>query len=318
MIAPAMLDVLRCPATGQSLQLLDDRLVTSDGCRSYAVVDGIPCLIPESSEPTHQGYRDLMKQNLAAREEAVDLEKFVNAMLVPTCGNLFHGVSIASQFPIPDFPAQLKGGLTLDIGCNWGRWSVAGAMTGHKMVGLDIHLESLFAARQLARRLCPENQPFWVLADSRSLPFASGSFDSTISYSVIQHFSRQNASIILGQIGRVLKPNGVAAIQMPNRDGLKTRLLTGRRRFAEGEEFDVRYYAIGELIDIFGREIGSARWEADCFFGLNVHAKDKPLLPASRKLVVDLAEFCLLLSRKFPKFGKLADSVWITAEKAVA
>lgn len=54
-IDPAVLALLRCPRTGQPLraEIREGRavLTTDDGRAVYAIVDGIPILLPEP--PTH-------------------------------------------------------------------------------------------------------------------------------------------------------------------------------------------------------------------------------------------------------------------------
>lgn len=277
------------------------------------VVQGIPCLIPEI-EATHIGYTRVMEENrLQNNLSDAEVDEFLEGMIVPTCGNLFHGVKLKDDYPIPDFPDTGEGAV-VDIGCNWGRWTIAGALAGRKMVGVDVHLRSLLVARRLAERLTPHNMPLFVLADARRLPFHDGVFDGAVSYSVIQHFSKANAAMIAGEVGRVLKHGGRAAIQMPNKHGLKT-MLTGTGR-GEGSEFDVRYYAIDELQQMFGQQIGPSRWGVDCFLGLNVHRCDRRLVPASRRWVVDAATFLLEASRAFPPLARMADSVWLYSVKA--
>jgi len=277
------------------------------------VVGGVPCLLPDL-DPTHGGYTALREEN--KRQKPVtdeEVEEYLHHMLVPTCGNLFHGVKLKDDYPIPDFP-KLPGGAVLDVGCNWGRWTVAGALAGHKMVGVDVHLRSLLVAQRLAEKLVPDNMPLFVLADARSLPFREGVFDGAASYSVIQHFSRSNAAIIAGEIGRVLKPGGKSAIQMPNKHGLKA-MLVGAGRRGEGSEFDVRYYAVEELVAMFEAGIGPSGWGVDCFFGLNVQARDKRFVPASKRWIIDTADAFLRASKAIPPLRRVADSVWIYSAK---
>jgi uncharacterized protein YbaR (Trm112 family) len=45
-----LLDLVRCPRTGQTLKMAGGRLVTEDGSTSYPVEDGIPVLLPEAAE----------------------------------------------------------------------------------------------------------------------------------------------------------------------------------------------------------------------------------------------------------------------------
>jgi ubiquinone/menaquinone biosynthesis C-methylase UbiE len=237
-------------------------------------------------------------------------------MLVPTCGNLFRGVHLSDDYPIPDFPDFPKESVVLDLGCNWGRWSIAGAKTGCRIIGVDVHLQALLCARWLSRKLVPNIEPLFVLADARCLPFASESFDGTFSYSVIQHFSRNNAAIILGELDRVMRHGAKSVVQMPNKTGLAAILTKPHSRISEGSEFDVRYYSINDLLALFESKIGKSDWYVDCFFGLNVHARDRRFVPTSKRWIIDLADLLYRTSQVLPALGRLADSVFISSTKA--
>lgn len=45
-----LIELLRCPRTGQALHQEGARLVSEDGLLSYPVEDGIPVLLPEAAE----------------------------------------------------------------------------------------------------------------------------------------------------------------------------------------------------------------------------------------------------------------------------
>lgn len=45
-----LLEVARCPRTGQKLNWVDGRLITADGRWSYRVENGIPVLLPDEVE----------------------------------------------------------------------------------------------------------------------------------------------------------------------------------------------------------------------------------------------------------------------------
>ncbi len=47
-----LLEVARCPRTGQKLSMRDGRLVTEDGRLAYRVDGGIPVLLAEEAEET--------------------------------------------------------------------------------------------------------------------------------------------------------------------------------------------------------------------------------------------------------------------------
>jgi len=318
-IDPRLLDILRCPTSGLPLKSEGDNLVSTDGSKQYPVVAGIPCLMPDSAEPTHAGYRLLVdenrKQRLAGITEA-DVASFIQAMIVSTCGNLFQGTNLTGLYPIPDFPHVFSADKILEVGCNWGRWSIAGAKAGYKLIGIDIHLKSLMCARWLSRKLTLGNEPFFVLADARYMPFAPESFGGVFSYSCIQHFSKQHAEIILSEMNRVMKLQAKSVIQMAHRGGIRSTVALARRKFSEGAEFDVRYYSISDLLQLMESRIGKSEWSVDCFFGLNVHARDRYLVPRSKRWIVDLAEMFLWASNKFPLVGRVSDSVFVSSTKS--
>ena len=317
LIDPKLLAWLRCPVSGEPLHVSADKLMTKDG-HTYDVVEGIPCLIPATMEPTHSGYADAMAKE-ADRKFSIDVDSFMDRMLVPTCGNLFHGVKLRGRYPIPDMPKELPEGLVLDVGCNWGRWSIGASSAKRRLIGIDVEIETMLVAQALARKLTPDNMPFFVQGDARNPPFVSGIFDGVISYSVLQHFSRANATLALDQLNRVMKPGATAVIQMPNKAGLKARLTVARRGGdVEGSAFDVRYYSIDDLIGFFERHIGPARWRVDCFFGLNVHARDREFVQPSKRWIVDLATYLLKASEKSPTVARYSDSVFISATKPLA
>ncbi len=89
-----------------------------------------------------------------------------------------------------------------------------------KLFSVDPHLEALLCAQEIAKRRSVENPPLFVCADARALPFAEGTFGGAFSYSVVQHFSREDAGAVLREIGRVLCEDGAALVQMPNVAGV--------------------------------------------------------------------------------------------------
>ncbi len=318
-IDPRLLNILRCPTSGLPLEIKGDGLVSADGSTRYPVVAGIPCLMPDSIEPTHAGYRVVVDENRRqghANINGEDVASFVQAMIVSTCGNLFRGTNLRGAYPIPDFPRVFRADTILEVGCNWGRWSIAGAKAGYKLIGMDIHLKALMCARSLSRELTPGNEPFFVLADARHMPFRPESFGGVFSYSCIQHFSKKHAEVILSEISRVMKRQAKSVIQMAHRGGIRSTVALGRRMFSGGAEFDVRYYSIPNLLQLLESSIGPSEWYVDCFFGLNVHSSDRHLVPYSKRWIVDLAELFLWASTRVPFVGKFSDSVFVSSTKS--
>jgi SAM-dependent methyltransferase len=316
-----LLAILRCPASGKKLEIDGEGLTTIDGSHRYPVVSGIPCLIPMSAKPMHAGYVDVLEDNYRLWSEAFDasdhaIKSFVDSMIVATSGNLFRGAYVDAAYPIAEFPGGFLGDPILDIGCNWGRWTIAGGKAGHWMVGVDTHLRALLCAQALSRKFVSGQIPSFVLADARMLPFASESVAAVFSYSVLQHFSEENVTLALAEIQRVLRHGGKSVIQMPNRRALRSLWVLAHRKFSKGSEFDVRYYTIGELLQLFSRHIGRSDWRVDCFLGLNVHGFDRKFVRPSRRWVIDIAEALRRASESFPLLRRYADSVLVRSFKA--
>jgi SAM-dependent methyltransferase len=95
-------------------------------------------------------------------------------------------------------------GATLDIGCSDGRGSelLAGA------AGCDIYEPGLRAAVESGRRRMP------VVADLRRLPYRDGSFDAVVALDVLEHFEKDDAMVVVGEMERVARR--LVAIQTPS------------------------------------------------------------------------------------------------------
>ena len=111
----------------------------------------------------------------------MSIDPLVAKYLVKTHGNLYRGVHL-TRYPIPAFPLRGPGRL-LDIGSNWGRWTVAAARAGFTATGIDPKAKAIDAARRVAEQLGVEAE--YVVGDARALPFEDGSFDAVHSYSVL-------------------------------------------------------------------------------------------------------------------------------------
>ena len=93
----------------------------------------------------------------------------------------------------------------LDAGCGLGQWSFALARTCRRVSGIDVAPERIAVCRLLAEAAQCENAAF-VAGSLEQLPFAAGSFDGAISYSVLYFTNFPRA---IAEIGRVLRPGGL-------------------------------------------------------------------------------------------------------------
>jgi 2-polyprenyl-3-methyl-5-hydroxy-6-metoxy-1,4-benzoquinol methylase len=201
----------------------------------------------------------------------------------------------------------------LEVGCNWGRWCISAARLGYQTVGIDPSLKSIRAAKRVSKQLGIEAD--YVVADGRFLPFRDHSFDQVFSYSVLQHLSKENARTTLAEIRRTLRVGGNALVQMPNVFGVRCLYHQIRRGFREGRDFDVRYWKPAELLSAFTETIGPSQLSVDGYFSLNIQPSDLHLLPARYRALVHASEGLRWISGKIPILTKVADSLYISADR---
>jgi 2-polyprenyl-3-methyl-5-hydroxy-6-metoxy-1,4-benzoquinol methylase len=241
-----------------------------------------------------------------------EVDEHVRASLLKTHGNLYRGVKL-TRYPIPPSPLGAGDGRTLlDIGCNWGRWTIAAARAGWRPTGIDLAKKSVGAARRVAEQIGVEAE--YVVADARELPFRNESFDAVFSYSVLQHLAKEDVSLVVAEIRRVLRPGGLAWIEMPNARGPLNLLRQARRGFSAGVGQDVRYWTLAELRRTFGA-IGPLEITADGFLTINPQSSDLDLLPPRSRLVVRTSDALRRASTHVPPLVHVADSVVVHARK---
>jgi SAM-dependent methyltransferase/uncharacterized protein YbaR (Trm112 family) len=287
---------LACPRDRAALEARGETLVCAEG-HEYPFVDGIPVMVVDDElAPTQPGYWSSPEQidRVRAAEpppvEGDGVDPYVADLILGTHGNLYKHLSGGMpRYPIPDFPlARGNGELLLDIGCNWGRWTIAAARSGYRPIGVDPSFEAIVAARRIARQLGVDDARY-VVADGRRLPFADATFDVVFSYGVLQHFSKADVAVSVEEIARVLRREGLSWVQMPNALGALNAVRLAQRRFREGDAFEVRYWTPKELRRVFGR-IGPTELSTDGFFTLNPQKRDLDLLPPRFRALVRVSE----------------------------
>jgi SAM-dependent methyltransferase/uncharacterized protein YbaR (Trm112 family) len=341
---PWYLTHLACPRDHLALHEAGGRLACSAG-HSYPVVDGVPVMLLDdvaqtmgvAEESMRQanaatsrgdelasalyletlGISDDEKRALAAlaREGRSRIDPVVAFMVGATSGYMYkHVIGTLASYPIPELRLPDGGGKRLlDIGCNWGRWSIAAARKGYDVVGIDPQLGAVMAARRVCRSLGVAAR--FIVGDARYLPFPADTFDFAFSYSVLQHLSREDVRLVLSGVGRTLASGGTAFIQMPTVFGIRCLYHQARRRFKEGSGFDVRYWTVPALERIFSQSIGPATTSVDCYFGIGLQRSDRALMPAPLKAILTASEVLREASRFVPPLKYVADSVYVTAVK---
>lgn len=342
-VDPYLLERLVCPRHRVPLSDNGSSLWCSKG-HDYPVVDGIPVLLDEGpqtlwvaesslkyarhpeeyadKDPYHIGTmlsedQHAMFQEVLSRADG-RVDPVVQMMVAATNGMAYqHLIGKLEDYPIPQLrlpPA--KGQVLLDIGCNWGRWCIAAARLGYKPIGIDPSLGAVLAAKRVSTQMGLDLR--FVVGDARTLPFLSGCFDVVYSYSVLQHFSREDAVKAIQEVGRTLQVEGKSFIQMPTPYGLRCIYHQIRRGFRETEGFDVRYWSVPALRRVFSKYVGRTTFSIDCFFGIGLQPSDLRFMPPSHRAAIRVSEMLRGSSRILPWLRYVADSVYVESIRTAA
>jgi 2-polyprenyl-3-methyl-5-hydroxy-6-metoxy-1,4-benzoquinol methylase/uncharacterized protein YbaR (Trm112 family) len=330
-------DCLVDPVERQPLSFAGDRLVARNGA-NYPIVDGIPVLLRADLPPTHRGamrtvkFADMARQGLAIdlvaavnlREElkeqirreiaaGSDAAEAVIRRLVPLSNGFgYRELAPGDAIPIPRFPER-GGESLLDIGSSWGRWTIAAARAGFRAVGLDPMLGPLMAAKRFAAKQGVDVD--YICGDARCLPFADGAFDRAFSYSTLQHFADRDCALALGEIARVLGPEGSSTVQMAHWAGVRSLWHQARRGFREPARFEVRYRSLPQLQAMFTAAIGPTTVSIDCFFGLGLQASDARHMRPLARLATAASGHLKRMAKLVPALRSGADSVFLHSAK---
>src|SRR5262249_3422876 len=131
--------------------------------------------------------------------------------------------------------ALAKGKEVLDLGCNNGWGTLVVGEAARRAVGVDVSPSALEEARRSATSANIEFRE----VDGHRLPFADGEFDIVVSCQVLEHVADYGS--YLGEIKRVLRPDGIAVFSTPN---ARIRLDPGMKPWFP---FHVREFSGAEL-----------------------------------------------------------------------
>lgn len=322
---PWLASELVCPRDKRDLLVDGDELVCFEDHR-YPVIDGIPVMLLREVNQTHP-VSELTLENAIVRErrgepfEALHgvegIDPFVQEEIAATNGLMYKSlIGKLREYPIPTLRLPVASSsqeYLLDLGCNWGRWCIAANRLGYRPVGIDPSLAAIRAATRVALQLGVEAR--YIVADARYLPFRDSRFTMVFSYSVLQHFEKEDAVLAIGEASRVLKSGGNAMIQMPNFFGIRCLYHQARRGFRHPKNFEIRYWKPSELRSTFSRLIGSTTLSVDGYFSLNPRPGEEHLLPRRYRSFLKLSELLRTVSTKVTPILYIADSLYITASK---
>lgn len=243
--------------------------------------------------------------------------EYAQRKIARTNGRLWRSrVGRLTDLPIPTIPIEPgAGGLLLDIGCGWGRWTAAAARRGYVPIGVDIQVDAARATLQTLRSLGLRG--YAVVGDLQCLPFADNTFAAAWSFSVLQHAHRQRVAACLEGIARSLMPGGIAVLEFPTRYGLRNLVARAFRRVDENEldSWCVRYYTLRELRGLMQARFERYDYRAHAYFGTGILPDDLPHVPMRFAPLILGSMGLTALSRRLPVVKRLADSVYVSGVK---
>lgn len=107
---------------------------------------------------------------------------------------------------------DLKDKKILDIGCGFG-WFELHALKKRvgEIVGMEITREDLATAKKFIK----DTRASFVIGGALKLPFKDKSFDTVVSWEVIEHIPKNTEQMMFSEVYRVLKPSGKFYLSTP-------------------------------------------------------------------------------------------------------
>ena len=314
----ALLQILACPNDHTKLRVENGALVC-ERAHQFPFEDGVPIFAENPRRepiPLNMGPCSHPSDGPHAAAQSEQIDPFVDDWIVNTNGNLYwRARGRLPRYPIPDWPFGAgKGQVMVDIGCSWGRWSIAAARAGFVPVGTDVHVDALASAARVSQQLGARAD--FICCDAERMPFQSGRVDFVFSYSVLQHLDKSKVRGIFQEISRVLRPGGACLIQLPNAFGLLNVVQQLKRGFREARSgtFEMRYWT-NASIRLALEQAGFSRIKiyADGFLSQNSQLTDLDLLSPAGRLLVRASSAGRRAANALPILTRVADSLWIEA-----
>ena len=211
---------MTCPSCSAALAVRGDSRHCVRCRRRYPTIAGLPDLRLFPDRYLELPRERAKAERLARIAERTDLNGLIEAYYSATTdvdalrkglysGHIrraeARGAALAETLP--------SGGIVLEIGCGSGGFLAAMARSGRPVVGVDIALRWLVAAR---RRLADlgESTPL-IAASADRLPWPDATFDAVVADSVLEHL--EDPAAVVREWARVLRPGGELRIWSPNR-----------------------------------------------------------------------------------------------------
>lgn len=221
---------LLCPKCRTHLNWPDSATLNCSGCStSYPVQDGIP-IVRENSAYYHEllpqdRMRELIGQSRngdwrSALAEQIAKAPERNRRALHTVFTDENRAAFKAVLP------PLQNRRVLDLGCGSGITSIGLARWAREVVSCDLTLERVTFLALRAREMGFTNVRAVCAGDTRPLPFPEGSFDCVVLNGVLEWSAaegsqpvREGQLAFLGEVRRILKPDGHLYVGIENRYG---------------------------------------------------------------------------------------------------
>lgn len=183
---------IRCPICKNSL-IIAGNLSCSKCNITYPIKDGIPVMLPDLESVDSE-------QNLKIEKE------FYEKMFSDLKGLDDGHCIVYGHDRIYKFMEDIERGSVLEVGCGGGHHSVNLAKRGFEITAIDISLNGLRAAKNLAEH--EDQNILFLCGDIKRLPFEDNAFDICFCSLILHHFTALNN--IIKELSRVTKKYFVA------------------------------------------------------------------------------------------------------------
>lgn len=290
--------------------------ITCIACKyEYKIVSDIPILIDEDKNDSVYHLLNVRNPDININEKnEYGVYKYVEKYIKATSGYLYK-IKNLKDYPIPKTEIDdtyLKDKNLLDIGCGWGRWTFSFSKKTNLSVGIDVSLNALISANNVAEEL--NLNCLFLYADSRNLPFKDNTFDNVFSYSVLQHLSSFNLYRTLKSSQRVLKNGGFAKFQLMNIFALRNLYIQIKRGFRKPIDFEVRYHNISRLSKVFNKIFKEVQI-SNCSFFTQARIEDYSYLVFFGKIIIIFSYIFNKLGKYFSFMSRISENFYVSCKK---
>ena len=184
----SIIELLRCPATGQPLTERDECLVTADGSHRYRIEQGIPLMAEVLSNEAHRQQKHYAK--IAALYVANLQYPHTQEYMIYLDEALLKAVGTKAL------------GTSLELCCGHGEAAKLLTNRMERCIGIDVSLDMLLKAKELS----PGVHAIFLQGDATRIPLAAATIDNVIMLGGVHHVTDRDG--LFAEIYRVLKPGG--------------------------------------------------------------------------------------------------------------